>query len=233
MVQLIGRPKVLRNIFNVLNFVLIIVCYCREYCVGYTSLSGNTHYRLNTFGIHSQNRPNGPNANRRACVSGRKRELFLSSSDSVSQSEDIDFESLMEMDIVLFSRASDKITDDSESNSSTSLEIGAIQEDGSLASLCVWTNESMFGDVDDSENGGSMEFLVDEEAEAVDTNDGVSIKSLLPETVFSYGSRQVGGGMGPGNPHGELSEMLYYIDKQFIVENAVKFEVRPDLEIFW
>jgi len=229
MVQLIGRPKVLRNIFNVLNIVLIIVCYCREYCVGYTSLSGNTHYRLNTFGIHSQNRPNGPN--RRACVSGRKRELFLSSSDSVSQSEDIDFESLMEMDIVLFSRASDNNKDDSESNSSTSLEIGAIQEDGSLASLCVWTNE-LFGDVDDSENGGSMEFLVDEEAEVVVIND-VSIISLLPETDFYYGSRQVGGGMGPGNPHGELSEMLYYIDKQVIVENAVKFEVRPDLEIFW
>ena len=78
-----------------------------------------------------------------------------------------------------------------------------------------------------------MEFLVDEEAEVVVINDGVSIKSLLPETVISYGSRQVGGGKGPGNPHGELSEMLYYIDKQVIVENAVKFEIRPDLEMQW
>ena len=35
----------------------------------------------------------------------------------------------------------------------------------------------------------------------------------------SFGSRQVGGGKGSGNPHGEEGELLYYIDR-----NVVKSE---------
>ena len=32
----------------------------------------------------------------------------------------------------------------------------------------------------------------------------------------SFGLRQVGGGKGPGNPHGEESEFLYYIDRNVV-----------------
>ena len=49
------------------------------------------------------------------------------------------------------------------------------------------------------------------------------------------GSRQVGGGMGPGNPHGEESEATYTISSERLreVSVGVKVVVRPELEIFW
>ena len=36
------------------------------------------------------------------------------------------------------------------------------------------------------------------------------------ESAVGFGSRQVGGGKGPGNPHGEEGELLYYIDRNVV-----------------
>jgi hypothetical protein len=129
----------------------------------------------------------------------------------------IDPETLADMDIVLFTKNSDP----------TVLHLGAIQEDGSLAPLSAWTREPAFGT--------SIEFLVDEEDRWLDDLefDKVNIVSLLGEDVISYGSRQVGGGKGPGNPHGEESELLYYIDNTVIEENSIDIVLKPELEILW
>jgi len=62
--------------------------------------------------------------------------------------------------------------------------------------------------------------------------DDIIIHSIVPQESLSYGSRQVGGGMGPGNPHGEESELLYYIDRS-ILKDDIEVVVKPELEIFW
>jgi hypothetical protein len=43
----------------------------------------------------------------------------------------------------------------------------------------------------------------------------------------------VGGGKGPGNPHGEESELLYYIDNRVVEENSIDVVLKPELEILW
>jgi hypothetical protein len=127
--------------------------------------------------------------------------------------DDIDLDSLMDMDIVLFSRSeSDKV------------ELGAIQEDLTLAPLSAWSNEPVFGDF--------LEFLVDEEDRFPGLkSEDAKIVRVLDQDVITYGSRQVGGGKGPGNPHGEESELCYYVD-QSVLRN-VQVVVKPDLEILW
>ena len=132
-------------------------------------------------------------------------------------SNSIDPINLMDMDIMIFSKKLDP----------GSMQLGAIQEDGTLAPLSAWTTESAFGD--------SIEFLVDEEDRWMDELDleKVNIISVLGEDLMSYGSRQVGGGKGPGNPHGEESEQLYYIDRKVIDDNAIDIVLKPDLEILW
>ena len=62
-----------------------------------------------------------------------------------------------------------------------------------------------------------------------ESSDDITILDLID--VVSYGSRQVGGGKGPGNPHGEESEMLYYVDEKDLED--LTFPVRPELEILW
>ena len=127
----------------------------------------------------------------------------------------IDFDSLMDMDIVVYSLSS----------SETKRQLGAIQEDGSLAPLVVWTTEPVFGD-------SYFEFLVDEEDRFPGLKaDDVILHSIVQEDALSYGSRQVGGGMGPSNPHGEESELLYYVDQKML--EGIELIVRPELEIFW
>eukprot|EP00957_Ditylum_brightwellii_P124208 9467919-Ditylum_brightwellii.AAC.1 len=117
----------------------------------------------------------------------------------------------MDMDIVLFSRKKN-------SDPENALELGAIQEDGTLAPISAWTLESAFSD---SSGSDAIEFLVDEEDRFPGlTSDDVIIHTLLDESLISYGSRQVGGGKGPGNPHGEESELLYYVDRSVIEEEA-------------
>lgn len=126
----------------------------------------------------------------------------------------VDFDSLMTMDVVVYSEQSDAATK----------RLGAIQEDGRLTPLSVWSTEPVFGE--------SLEFLVDEDDlfPGFDAG-GITVHSIVPEDSLSYGSRQVGGGKGPGNPHGEESELLYYVDKKLTKD--VELTVRPELEITW
>jgi hypothetical protein len=108
----------------------------------------------------------------------------------------IPFDSLMDMDIVLYSL---KRKDDSDESEPTKY-LGAVQEYGTLSPLSAWTDEPAFGN--------SLEFLVDEEDRLPALNqEDVVIHSVITDdpSSFSYGSRQVGGGMGPSNPHGGTS----------------------------
>jgi hypothetical protein len=132
---------------------------------------------------------------------------------SDSDNSDVEMDALLDMDIVLFSR-----------NESNEVELGAIQEDGTLAPLSAWTDEYAFDD--------SLEFVVDEEDRFPGlTSSDVCIIKVLDEHVIGYGSRQVGGGMGPGNPHGEESELCYYVDQSVLKD--VNVVIKPELEIFW
>lgn len=132
------------------------------------------------------------------------------------------------MDIVVYY---EKIIQDDSSNKLTKKKLGAIQEDGTLAPLSAWSTEPAFGN--------SIEFLVDEHdrfpgLRPDDKNNNIFITRLLPEHGISYGSRQVGGGKGPGNPHGEESELLYYVDQDALLkDDDVEIVIKPELEILW
>lgn len=81
------------------------------------------------------------------------------------------------MDVVVFSQRGSSIQ-----------EIGAMQENGRLVPLSVWTTEPVFGDA-------YLELLVAESdlLPGYQAKD-VVIHSLVPESALTYGSRQVGGG---------------------------------------
>eukprot|EP00547_Thalassionema_nitzschioides_P003822 CAMPEP_0194222338 /NCGR_PEP_ID=MMETSP0156-20130528/32692_1 /TAXON_ID=33649 /ORGANISM="Thalassionema nitzschioides, Strain L26-B" /LENGTH=144 /DNA_ID=CAMNT_0038953087 /DNA_START=152 /DNA_END=583 /DNA_ORIENTATION=+ len=122
------------------------------------------------------------------------------------------FEDLMEMDIVLFTREDDK------------KELGAVQEDGTVAPLSAWTLEPAYD--------SSIEFVVDEEKRFPGLTDKeIGVLSVLDENLIGYGSRQVGGGKGPGNPHGEECEIVYYVNSEALEE--VDIVVNPELLIDW
>jgi len=146
---------------------------------------------------------------------------------------------LMDMDIVLFSQKEqdtkdDLKDDDDDVNQMTNLpfQLGAIQEDGTLAPLSAWTLEEAFTDPNGCE---TIEFVVDEDDRWQSRLEpaNVVVHSLLDTDVISYGSRQVGGGKGPGNPHGEESELLYYVERDALDEMGVEVVVKPKLEILW
>jgi hypothetical protein len=123
------------------------------------------------------------------------------------------FNDLMTMDVVIFSE-----------KKSSQRKLGAVQDDGRITTLSVWTLEPAFGN--------SLEFLVDEDDLFPGFNpDQIELHAIVPQNLLSYGSRQVGGGMGPGNPHGEESELLYYIDQSLLSD--IEVSVKPQLEIFW
>ena len=129
---------------------------------------------------------------------------------ALSESGDVE---LLDMDIVLFSR------DGGEKK-----ELGAVQENGTIAPLSAWTLEPAYDDV--------VEFVVDEELRFPGlTKDQLLVIEVLEERVISYGSRQVGGGKGPRNPHGEESELVYYVDMEAL--SSVHLVVNPGLEINW
>jgi hypothetical protein len=144
----------------------------------------------------------------------------------------------MVMDVVLFQRRR-RQKNSTTTTPSTILELGAIQENGSIAPLSTWTLESAYT----SASNDMMEFVVDEEdlfpglrvfddskeGDDVDDDDNnsISVLSVLTGEVVGYGSRQVGGGKGPGNPHGEESEMIYYVDRS-VVEGRYVMEGRGD-----
>jgi hypothetical protein len=131
----------------------------------------------------------------------------------MASSRSSDFDSLVDMDIVLFSR-----------NGEEKRELGAMQEDGTIAPLSAWTLEPAFDAI--------VEFVVDEELRFPGlTADKVHVIAVLDERVIGYASRQVGGGKGPKNPHGEESELLYYVDEDALTD--VDLVLNPGLEINW
>lgn len=78
------------------------------------------------------------------------------------------FEDLMEMDIVLFAR------EDGDKP-----ELGAMQEDGTVAPLSAWTLEPAYG--------SSLEFVVDEENRFPGlTGNDIKILSILDETLVGF-----------------------------------------------
>ena len=151
------------------------------------------------------------------------------SSETIQLSSDyVDFNSLMIMDAVLFQR-----------NTNSKLEIGAVQENGNVSPLSTWTLETSYTS---STGEDILEFVVDEE----DMYPGLSANEVIihKRIDVDYGSRQVGGGKGPGNPHGEESELTYFIDRGVIegkycnVESVddpmtIEIVVNTDLEHVW
>ena len=120
------------------------------------------------------------------------------------------------MDVVIYS-----LGDNSK------LLLGAMQEDGVLSPLSAWSTEPAFGD--------SVEFLVDEADRfaLVDAmkEESIILHHLLSEEEMSYGSRQCHRGVG--NPHGEESELLYYVEQDVIDKFDLEVVIKPDLEILW
>jgi hypothetical protein len=134
----------------------------------------------------------------------------------------------MEMDVVIFSRTADS----NEDKNIEPWQLGAVQENGRVAPLSTWSMEPVFE--------GFLEFLVDEKDLLPGyTERDIVVHSILPQSALGYGSRQVGGGKGPGNPHGEESERLYYVRQDSIQlldnhdQKKIEIVVKPELEITW
>ena len=150
---------------------------------------------------------------------------------------EVDFQDLRVMDIVLFQR---RILIDGEDSN---LELGTLQETGTVAPLSAWTTESSYT----SGTNDMMEFVVDEEDMFPGlTADDIRILERLDGSDINYGSRQVGGGKGLGNPHGEESEILYYVDRSVVEgvydldvadsklsEVGIELVINPSLEVMW
>jgi len=168
----------------------------------------------------------------------RNRYTYLQQSSESPQTiqlpTDVDFNSLMIMDVVLFQR-----NDDDNSDTNSKLELGAVQDNGNVAPLSTWTLEASYTS---SSGDDILEFVVDEE----DTYPGLSANEVIihKRIDVDYGSRQVGGGKGPGNPHGEESELTYFIDRGVIegkycnaesVDDPMTIEIviNTDLEHVW
>lgn len=118
----------------------------------------------------------------------------------------------MVMDVVLFQRRN--------TENPSSIELGSVQENGNIAPLSTWTLESAY----ESALNDMMEFVVDEEDLFPGMNsEEITVLRVLDSDMIGYGSRQVGGGKGPGNPHGEESEIIYYVDRS-VVEGIFCFE---------
>lgn len=148
----------------------------------------------------------------------------------------ISLEDLFVMDVVVFAR---RTTGAGESGDRRGpLELGAIQENGNVAPLSAWTLEGAYSGIGSGVDD-VVEFVVDEDDMYPGlTDEEVEILSVLGGDVLGYGSRQVGGGKGPGNPHGEESELLYYIDRSVLEgeredEREVRVVINPDLEVLW
>lgn len=175
------------------------------------------------------------------CRNGQKFVRLHESASDAAGTEEISASScnakisdLNDMDIVVYSLLDDD---------SNQLCLGALQEDGVLSPLSAWTDEPAFGD--------SIEFLVDEvdrftlqqqtndqrEADGIDAdgNDDnkntIRIHHVLSDDELSYGQRQCARGVH--NPHGEESELLYYIDQQIIDRFEIGVELKPELETLW
>lgn len=171
------------------------------------------------------------------------------SSQFLLSDDQTDFQTLMIMDVVLFlrrdatSQPPQALNDSSSGGSSRILELGAVQENGNVAPLSTWTLDSAYT----SATNDMLEFVVDDsDAFPGLTSNDIRVLAVLDGSVMSYGSRQVGGGKGPGNPHGEESELIYYIERDVVekkyigilsphevIELSVNVIVNPKLEHLW
>ncbi len=147
----------------------------------------------------------------------RLKDVQSSATSIISTDEPIAFTDLMVMDVVLFQRRTTK--------NPSSIELGSVQENGNVAPLSTWTLESAY----ESALNDMMEFVVDEEDLFPGMNsEEITVLRVLDSDMIGYGSRQVGGGKGPGNPHGEESEIIYYVDRS-VVEGV--YSIKGDEEL--
>jgi len=130
--------------------------------------------------------------------------------DDATNANDIDLSTLLDMDVVVYRKNDD-------------IQCGAMQEDGRLERLSIWTHEPAFGN--------ALECLVDDQDRFELDQDSITVLYQLTEDELSYGSRQCQRGVH--NPHGEESEMLYYIDQSVLERYAVDLPLKPDLEMLW
>lgn len=151
--------------------------------------------------------------------------LFVAAGDTA----EIDLlNSLQEMDVVVYSEEqSSEEEKHGDGDQPPRLRLGAVEEDGRMAPLAAWTDEPAFGTM-----VGFVADLRDDPIPLLPTS-RIRLHAVVPPELVTYGSRQVGGGKGPGNPHGEESERLYYVEVPFLEEHGVDVDVRPDLEITW
>jgi len=150
------------------------------------------------------------------------------SNDRRMKNSNFDSSSLMIMDIVLYS------TMEEEGSDGEGLKIGTIIDDGSIQPLTAWSLEEAVQFSGDE----YIEFLVDHSnlnhpMAKQRQQSSIIVHTVLDPITITYGSRQVGGGKGPGNPHGEESELLYYVKKSVLEANNVTIHVNPALEIQW
>jgi hypothetical protein len=95
------------------------------------------------------------------------------------------------------------------------LGIGCVH-DGSIHPLCKWSGET-------------DEFLFDEDGTQVALDQA---ENLLDMNKVWYSNRLVGGGMGPGNPHGEESEDCWSL-ADVELSDETRVVVRPEREVWW
>ena len=146
----------------------------------------------------------------------------------------------MEMDVVIYTSNLQQTeeTNSEDDKNVVYYQLAVMEEQGCLQPLSAWSNDPVFGT--------SLEFLVDEEDRTATGLQDVTLIAAVPAHHVSYGSRQVGGGKGPGNPHGEESELLYYITQEYLEEQPpqpreekdvmvpqLQITLKPHLEILW
>ena len=123
---------------------------------------------------------------------------------------------LMVMDVVIYEQDS-------------RLQLGAVQENGNVAPLSTWTMESSY----ETDSNDMLAFVVDEDDvfPGLDPSEVTIVKLLEGDDILSYGSRQVGGGKGLGNPHGEESEIVYYLERSVVEGQYFKTTGISDLKM--
>lgn len=180
-----------------------------------------------------------PLSNVHQTIRPRSSSTILFTSLTKTITDEVDFNDLTIMDVVLFRRRQDN-------ENKLKLELGTLQEETrKVAPLSAWTTDSSYI----SDTNDMMEFVVDEEDMFPGlTSEDIIVLDVLEGSVIGYGSRQVGGGKGLGNPHGEESELLYYIDRRYVEgkfyldideqsdeinEMKIELVVNPSLEVIW
>jgi hypothetical protein len=126
------------------------------------------------------------------------------------------------MDVVVYSVASKQ----QKEGDSAKKYLGALEEDRTVRSSLVWRSTV-------PAFGSSLEFLVATEEDCPGLQrDQVLLHSLIDQTDLSYGSCQASGGMGPDNPHGEESELLFCVN-QNVVEDIDIRSNQQSSRYFW